>query len=185
MQADTFVLFAPGESLTQAQCDFVRGRCKTIAVSDAYRLAPWADALVANDAAWWKARPDAKTFAGLRFSANPNVDCVEQVKKFEHVIGRGSNSGLLAMWVARMLGAKLIVLVGYDMKGTHFFGPHTGGLWNTTPEQFATFQTYFEALKKLLDKEGIEVMNCTPKSALKCFRKSNLEAVLGHSQVAA
>jgi len=37
----------------------------------------------------------------------------------------------------------------------------------------------------LLDKEGIEVMNCTPKSALKSFRKSNLEAVLGHAQVAA
>lgn len=184
MLADTYAIFAPGESLTQAQCDFVRGRCKTIVVSDAYRLAPWADALVSNDAAWWRARPDTAKFVGLKFSANPNVERVEQVKKYERVIGRGSNSGVLAMYVARILGAKRILLVGFDMRGTHFFGKHEDPLHNTTDEQFNTFKSYFAELKKLLDKEDIEVLNCTPDSALKCFRKCPLELALPLAEAA-
>jgi hypothetical protein len=174
MQADTFAIFAPGESLTVEQCEYVRGKCKTIAVSDSYRLAPWADALVANDAAWWKARPEAKDLPGLKFSANPNVHDVERVEEHGQLIKRGSNSGVLAMYVARTLGAKRMLLIGFDMKGTHFFGPHTGDLANTTPERFEVFQTYFTELKKLLDKDGIEVLNCTEGSSLRCFPKCAL-----------
>lgn len=180
----TFALLAPGDSLTVEQCEAVRGRVdKVIAVSDAYRLAPWADVIVANDAAWWRLRPDARLIP-LRYSANPNVDGVEQVKKFGTVIGRGSNSGVLAMWVARMLGAKRMLLIGFDMKGTHFFGPHKDDLHNTTPEQFNDFKTYFVKMKEILDGDDIEVINCTPKSALKCFRMAPLDVALGMREAA-
>ncbi len=44
----------------------IRGRCHVIAVSDAYKLAPWADALVSQDRPWWNYhRPE---FAGRKFS---------------------------------------------------------------------------------------------------------------------
>lgn len=49
-----FAVLASGESMNQALADSVRGKCKVIAVSDTWRLAPWADALVSSDAGWWR-----------------------------------------------------------------------------------------------------------------------------------
>lgn len=59
-----FAVLATGPSLASEDVERVKGRFHVIAVSDAFRLAPWADALVSADAAWWKAHPDAKDFAG-------------------------------------------------------------------------------------------------------------------------
>lgn len=61
-----------------------------IAVSDAYRLAPWADVLVSSDRAWW--RHHQPEFRGRRFSVVefPGVD------KF-HGSTTGTNSGLVAI----------------------------------------------------------------------------------------
>lgn len=175
----TWVLLAPGESLTQAQCDLVRGKCKVLAVGDAYRLAPWADALVHNDAHWWQKRPDTVNFPGLKFTVNPNVGHAKRVAEYDSIVTRASNSGVLGIYCARNLGAKHILLLGYDMHGSHFFGPHTDGLRNTTPSRFATFMTYFDRIQReLLSKEGIQVYNCTPGSALKVFPHRDLEEML-------
>jgi len=58
-------VLATGPSLTLEQCDQLRGRCKVVAISDAIRLAPWADALVSADTDWWRLHnPD---FAGPKY----------------------------------------------------------------------------------------------------------------------
>lgn len=60
------IILATGPSMSQAVADSARGFGTVIAVSDAYRLAPWADCLVSADTAWWKHHnPD---FAGPKFS---------------------------------------------------------------------------------------------------------------------
>lgn len=174
-KAETFFLLAPGESLTAEQCESVRGKGYIIAVSDAVRLAPFADALVAADSKWWRKRLFVPDFKGRKFSANKNLRNIEELPVFDSFINRGSNSGVLAMYAARLLGAREIVLVGYDMHGTHFFGPHEDGLPNTTPERFATFVTYFERMAKLLKSEGIKAWNATPGSSLKVFPEAPLE----------
>lgn len=172
----TCVVLATGASLTPEQVANVKTahveqRCKAVAVSNAYQLAPWADAMVANDMKWWKQHPDAMQFAGRRF-------CGSDLKGTERLppapmFPTGSNSGLQGMRVALMLGATRIILIGLDMKGTHYFGKHPSGLKNSTPADFQRMLLQF----KRWNSEA-EVINCSPGSALTCFKTANLVDVL-------
>lgn len=155
--------------MSQEVADYVRGKAQVVVVSDAYLLAPWADALVSADAAWWEANPDAMGFGGLRFAAVkvPGVRGIEATRP-------GTNSGLLGCHVAQRLGAKRILLCGFDMRGDHFFGIHQSPLKNTKPERFEGFKAQFAKF----DAHGLEIINCTPGSALKRFPAARLEDVL-------
>jgi len=167
----TFAVLATGPSMSQEVADYVKGKCRVIAVSDAYRLAPWADALCSQDGVWWEAHPEAKQFAGRRFSTH-KLDWVEHI--LPGVVRHGTNSGLLGMEVARLMGAKRILLLGFDMHGSHYFGPHPAGLKNTTDKRFQAMQRQFTEWKPC----GVDVINCTPGSRLRQFRASLLEAEL-------
>lgn len=167
----TFAILATGSSMSQSVADSVRGRCSVIAVSDAFRLAPWADALVSSDPQWWRVNEDAWEFAGNKYRAKRNEAAPRDVR--EVVAPSGSNSGLLALIVAETLGATKALLLGYDMGGTHFFGPHTKGLANTTASRFETFKKQFARWKTEMD-----VVNCTTGSALHCYRFSAVEREL-------
>lgn len=166
----TWAILATGPSMSRALADSVRS-VKTIAVSDAFRLAPWADALVSADRKWWTANPDARQFAGQKYMAMRDLD--DQVERVNTSIN-GINSGLLALHVAVKLGAKRILLLGFDMHGGHFFGPHAEPLSNTTEKRFEVFKRQFAAYRPA----GVEILNCTPGSSLNCYPMANLEDVL-------
>lgn len=155
-----------GPSLTQADVDYCRGRCKVVAVSDAIYLAPWADALVSYDKGWWWAhKPD---YQGPKYHCH--VEKIEGVTMFDH---RPGNSGTLGVVVAAAMKPEKILLLGADLKGTHFFGRHKkDGLRNTNPTQFKTMMRQFEALKNL------PIVNCSRDSALTCFRNGDLRKEL-------
>lgn len=156
--------------MSQAVADSVRGKCKVVAVSDAYRLSPWADVLASSDMKWWRHhRPE---FDGLKYSA---VE-VQGVKKFDWTATE-TNSGLLAIKVAVHLGAKRVLLLGYDMGGSHFFGPHPAPLKNTSPQRFEVFKRQFADYRP----RGVEIINCTPESGLKCYPMAPLGEVLAES----
>ena len=151
-----------GESLTQEDVDYCRGRCKVIAVSDAIYMAPWADALVSYDKGWWKAHKPA--YEGPKYHCH-----VEKVEGVEMFLPRVGNSGTLGLALAERMKPEKILLLGADLQGTHFFGPHTKqGLRNTSAMQFKTMAKQYERFKHL------PVVNCSPISALECFRKGNL-----------
>lgn len=159
-------VLATGPSMSQAVADAVRGKCRVIAVSDAYLLAPWADALVSADAAWWREKkPD---FKGPRYTLG-RVEGADKVPDST----MGTNSGLLGLQVAVMLGAKRILLLGVDLHGTHYFGPHKK-LKNTPPHRMAQFHQQFANYKP----RGVEIFNCSPDSRLECYPKARLEDVL-------
>lgn len=172
----TVVVLATGQSLTPEQVQYVHaahveGRCKAVAVSDAYQLAPWADALVSNDMKWWNHHRDAHHFPGRKFCGSP-------MKGLEHLkptpmFPSGTNSGLQGMRVALLLGATRIILLGLDMHGTHYFGKHPAPLKNTTPADFRRMLGQFKRWKS-----DAEVINCSPGSALTCFKTGNLTDVL-------
>lgn len=61
-----YAVLASGESMNQALADSVRGKCKVLAVSDTYLLAPWADGLVSADAGWW--RNKSPQFDGKKYT---------------------------------------------------------------------------------------------------------------------
>lgn len=149
--------------MSQELADSLQGKSKVIAVSDAFRLAPWADALVSHDTAWWRENPEAKLFKGRKFCAT-DMSGTELIKG--SYIGSDLNSGLEGMRVASMLGASRILLLGFDMSaknGAHYFGRHKHPLVNTTSDRFAK---HIEQFKKW---KGCEVWNCTPGSALTQF----------------
>lgn len=171
------VVLATGASLLpdpHAVADRVRD-LPTVVVSDAYKLAPWAAALVACDGRWWKENPEALRFAGEKFCANGAFRGIERVPARGPICSQ-TNSGLLGLdyWIRR--GARRVLLLGIDMRGTHYFGPHER-LKNTTPERFAFFLAQFAVYARKIPA-GVEVVNCSLDSALEVFPKRALADVL-------
>lgn len=171
-----FAVLATGPSLSQAVADSVKGRCKVVAVSNAYKFAPWADAMVSCDASWWKNNREALDFEGRKFTTAPDFQGLPELERVPGV-SSGTNSGLLGLMVAVQLGATRILLLGYDMKGTHFFGPHPAPLRNPNAARFEVFKKQFERYKP----RGIEILNCTPGSALKAYPMADLHESLAES----
>lgn len=169
------MVLATGESITSEQVEYVRhhhelGQCKVVAVSDAYLLAPWAECLVSNDSNWWRNHPSAMSFSGRKFCA-AFFPGTEKIKT--DAFGHGINSGLQGCRVAQMLGATRILLLGFDMRGSHFFGKHPEPLRNTTPQRFKIHIQQFRKWK------GCPIVNCTPGSALVQFPFMDIREALG------
>ena len=168
----TWAVLATGPSMSLEFARSVMWRCAVVAVSDAYKLAPWADAIASSDRAWWMANPEAmemkcQKYCGITF------DVPEGVTKFEGALS-GSNSGLLGLKVAVSKGAKKVLLLGFDMGGTHYFGEHKPPLKNTKTERFAVFNEQFRRYRP----KGVEIINCTPDSQLDAYPKKRLEECL-------
>jgi hypothetical protein len=168
------VVMATGPSLSKTIVDAVKGKCLAIAVSDAYQLAPWADVLVSADAAWWKAHPEAMEFKGKKLGLLHDFHGVKYVEKI--TAASGTNSGLLGIMAAVEMGAKKVLLVGFDMHspGDHFFGKHPAPLKSTPPARMEVFKRQFANYRP----RGIEIINCTPGSALECYPKACIENCL-------
>lgn len=168
-----FFILAPGPSMSQSVADAMKG-LNVGAVNNCYELAPWADFLAATDAAWWAKNPAALDFAGKKFTAATlGVEYRDRVKRISTVgVYCNSNSGVLALECAKVMGAREIVLLGFDMHGTHYFGAYTNGLSNTSESRRTIHHRQFLTWK-LLNPE-IKVINCTPNTALKHFKTGNL-----------
>ncbi len=178
----TVAVIATGPSLTLEQAEQVR-HMPAVAVNDAWRVAPWAEVRYAADAGWWHANPQAVEFDGLRICAQQNAPAgvsvirVSGIHGFDpdpHFVRSGGNSGYQAIHVAIHAGATRILLLGFDMRGTHFFGLHQPPLRNTTPETFRRWVGRFAALRD----RGAEIVNCTPGSALTAFPMMDIREAL-------
>lgn len=92
----------------------------------------------------------------------------------------GSNSGYQAINLAYLWGARRIVLLGYDMQKTggqsHWFGDHPQGLNKNSP--YAMWVPKFDSLAADLRDEGVEVINATRETALRCFPRMPIEECL-------
>jgi hypothetical protein len=69
------------------------------------------------------------------------------------------NSGVLALECAKRFGATRILLLGYDMRGSHFFGPYANGLRNTTERKRTDHLRQYAKWGRA--NPDIEVINCT------------------------
>lgn len=169
-----FAVLATGPSMNLGIARAVMGRCSVIAVSDAFKLAPWADALVSTDFAWWRQHPEAGEFKGRKFSGMVDYQNVEGVEK---LLGESAtNSGLLGIKVAVRLGATKVLLCGFDLHspGMHFFGSHPSGLRSTNAQRMEQFKRQFAHYRP----RGVEILNCTPGSALQCYPMLDLQTAL-------
>ncbi len=170
----TWAVLASGPSMSREVAESVRD-IPTVAVSNCYELAPWADVLVSNDRTWWVNNPKALDFDGERYCGL----CIETprgVTKFPGAIS-GGNSGLLALQVAVSKGAKRILLFGIDLCGSHYFGDHPAPLKNPSQKRFEVFQKQFEFYKPA----GVEIINCSPSSKLRAYPFGNAEELIPQS----
>lgn len=163
------VLLAPGPSMSQALADSVKG-CRVGVVTSSLPLAPWAEFVAASDISWWR-KMGAEGFVGEKYSAHkmPGVEIVEGVTT-------ATNSGVLALQVCKAKGAKAVALLGFDMGLGHYFGDYKNGLSNTDKfRRRVHIQQYVHWARANPD---IDVINCTPGSALECFRKESFANVV-------
>lgn len=181
----TVVVAGSGPSLTAADLEFCRERgARTIVVNDAYKLAPWADVMYAADDKYWRWENGAPDFKGLKYTIRP---CRKEWPGLMTVLNTGReglelvptgvrtgfHSGYQAINLAFHLGASRVVLLGCDMRGDHFFGSHRD---KSRPPFTAGIQAY-ETLVQPLKAAGVDVVNCTPRSAIKAFPMASLQDV--------
>lgn len=187
---DTVAILASGPSMSQAVADRVRaaGIC-AIAINNTYRLAPWADVLYAADRDWWNHTPDAASFAGVKISCErvPAAHCLHNAGGTGYsdepwMVHTYGNSGAQAIQVAAKAGAGRILLCGMDMRVGHWHGDHKYPLRNAEPEHYVKRAKRMDELAGHLDQRGVDVLNCTPGSALTCWPMVDLEEVLSASE---
>lgn len=182
-----WAIIASGPSLTKEDVDRVKS-LNVIVINDNYKLAPWADILYACDPQWWDWH-DGVDFKGKKYTQDKEsadkygLNYIEGVNEYglsesPKKIHTGSNSGIQAINLAYHLGAREIILLGYDQQATggksHWFGDHPNGVvsnWSKWTGLYADVAKHAEEL-------GLKIINCTRETSLTCFTRKSLEDVL-------
>ena len=195
---ETVVCLGGGPSLTPEQADLCRGKARAIAINNALFLAPWADLHYVCDRRWmdWHGnRQEVETYEGLRVTLdtiiaekrsgwlwleNDDGNGRDGLSGNRTALKTGRNSGYQVINLAVHLGAARILLLGYDMRAvegrTHWHGDHP------TPTRASIYPNVmlpgFGTLVEPLKARGVDVINCTPGSALDVFPKRALQEAL-------
>lgn len=203
---ETAFLLGGGQSLKGFDAEQLRGKGRVIAINDAgLVMAPWADVLLWSDAAWleWNIDdlhlhvgpykisrvpltqrtdkcPPAVKLRIARETARLGVKVI--ARECKRVLGSdpgklgGKCGGSAAIDLARLFGARRIVLLGYDMTPGHWHGRHQR---TSKPDIYERrYLPAIEAMAPLLRAREIEVINCTPGSLLECFACAELSEAL-------
>lgn len=196
----TIVCLACGPSLDSADVELVRraraagqGSIRVVAINAAIRLAPWADVRFAHHAADWCRPEDAailEGFRGLRFAIEERAarygadvlsmsgpDGLELENRA--AVRHGKCSGYQTINVAVHLGARRIVLVGYDCKRSAAGALHWYECRGTAgASDFAIWSRHYATLPPVLKAIGVDVLNASRDTAITAFPRISLENAL-------
>lgn len=182
------VCIATGPSLTRADALALR-HLPTIAVNDAYRVAPHAQILYAADKSWWDMYNCCPDFTGRKVSQNvqpgrgwPTDATVEVLRSIKApgmsrdpgVLHRGYNSGYQALNLALLCEAKIVVLLGYDCgqplgSPSHYFGDHPAGLQKCSP-----YDMFRRSFTEAAPTISARVINVSRQTTLDCFERMSI-----------
>lgn len=99
----------------------------------------------------------------------------------QDAIATGQNSGYQAIGLAHLWGAARILLLGYDFgfKGAkrHWHADHPNGMGNCGGN-FGSWARSMEFLAADLKAAGVEVVNCSRSTSLRCFPRSTIDKEL-------
>lgn len=101
-----------------------------------------------------------------------------------NALATGQNSGYQAVNLAVLLGARRLLLCGFDLQlgpagEPHWFGEHPIA---TKVATFSAMLANFNKLAPELKRHGVEVINCSPWSALQCFKRGRLDEEIARLQ---
>lgn len=197
----TIACLASGPSLTAEQVEILRvADIPVLACNDCYRIAPFAALVYFADSKWhdWqKDKPEWKAFAGDKVTihsssfrvTDPQVHVLhnrghEGLSNDPSGIMTGSHSGYQLINIAALTKPSRILLLGYDCKRVngrkHFFGDHPDG----TEPPYEGIKKHYSRIEVALKGMALEIINCTPDSAIDSFPKRSLESVLAHTPAA-
>jgi hypothetical protein len=189
----TAVVMASGPSLSEEQVEHVRRAraadlCRVMTVNTTFKAALWADVAYAGDTLWWSKHVAVakKTFQGELWTQDNVAAARYQLHRVRgapreglgtYEIHQNGNSGMQAVNLAFLWGAYRILLLGFDMKEgpngeKHHHPDH--------PRPCVQRQLFGEWIHKArpvaegLKKHWIQVVNCTPGSALPWFPMSEI-----------
>lgn len=191
-EGETVFIIGGGPSLQNFNWSLLNGK-KTIAINKSLLSFPNANVLYWTDSrvySWMK--QDIDNFKGPKFTIRDHPSYVGDIKilrkgnKFgleesKDTLSHGNNSGYAAINLAYHLGAKKIILLGYDMmndgKKSHH---HDGYPVPATGDKIYRdqFMPGFSILADLLKQKRIEVYNVSPHSLLTVWPKISIEKAL-------
>ena len=187
MPKNIWVCLGSGESLNDQDISYARSKGVRFAVcNDNWQKAPDCEIVVAFDYKWWEmyhTEVDVATKAefwtgsvraekqfGLhRFKILPGIGWSTR-RGFVHNVGL--SGGILLQRVG-WEHPDLIVLLGYDMQGSHWFGDHPPQLGNQTELADA-----IPDFNRLAQQAPCKVVNCSRQTALDCFPRRKITEVL-------
>ncbi len=174
----TVVLIGGGPSLRDFDLEPTR-KAKVITVNNACFLAPWTDVIFFGDRRWWRwygAKVPEK-YAGriitTAMSRQPDPRILRMGKEYKEPLSpdpyslSGVDSGTQAIDLAVHLGARKLVLLGYDMGfaadgESHWHADHQEP--SREHDYVDTFAPQYPALLEALAERGIEIVRCTPSN---------------------
>jgi hypothetical protein len=184
---------------------------RIITINDSWRLVPFGEIHYFCDEKWWSDQI-ARNYRALNvnYSFHDSIylqtwigshDSFIDHPQVRHLnltgqqgletdptgLRHGSNSGYQAINLAYHYGAKKIILLGYDMHVAANGRTHWHDAPRQAPNAFAdilkqTMLPHFQTLVEPLEDEGVQVINATPDSELKCFPMMSLEDVIKEFQ---
>lgn len=182
-------IIASGPSAKHAKVSALRDRMRVVAIKECHELAPWADVVYGCDRMWWRDARGLPDYSGLKVAqaaelktSFPDIQIIKvRTDKDEillaepGVLGSGGNSGFQALNLVAQFGATRILLIGFDMhdrEGVHWYGRSNGmGRSNPTELNFPRWRAAFANVAPFFERQGIDVVNASKISDLKCFRR--------------
>ncbi len=185
----TIFILGGGPSLPSLLGGLDLSNVPVIGINNAFRF-PDVDVLwFADSRFYWWYKKDIDKFKGLKLTYNRHPELmgsVEYVPGINVVKGRpgagialnkvmfSASSGGSSINVAYLLGAKRVILIGFDMR----YVDNESNWWdykefqeprNARMKPYTAFINPFTKIKEDADKLGLEILNATPNSALDMF----------------
>ena len=168
------------------------GHEKVIGINNAYKLGDWVDICWFCDKQWYmKHKINLNRFAGMKIhccNKSGNAEGTHELYRGKaygidtnktHVAWNG-HSGASAINLAYHLGARQIILIGFDMK----FGDNRRNNFHTEHAQYPVnwnpYDRFFKAyplIKRDARLLGLSILDATTDGALTQFPKVNLSAI--------
>lgn len=187
---ETVFIVGGGPSLKNFDFSQLKGK-RVIAINRAFEFVPFADYLYWSDISFYeKYKEGIHDFKGKKVT-NKSYPIRNDIINLENSgklgldlnpnsIKHGGNSGYAAINLAYHLGAKTIVLLGYDMQKieneSHFHGGYGRKVDNSLYDNL--FLPHFQSLVEPLRDKKVVVYNANINSKLECFTKCDIDFAL-------
>lgn len=192
---ETCAIVASGPSTKREEVEKLKGRLRVIAIKKNVEIAPFADAVYGCDEPWWRSVRGLPDYHGLKVAYGPRAAAAYGLTKVDievkadrllwdevGLVGSGGNSGFHVLNLAAQWGVTRFLLIGFDCQsrsGVHWYGRNSWHAANNPHEH--NFRRWREAFGNAADdlkERGVEVVNASPLSDLKCFPKRGVDETL-------